>query len=370
MTDILWISSITGVGGLTLGGGISYFSPRYGWTCDSVSNFQVVLADGSIVDANAFYNPDLFFALKGGNNNFGIVTRIDLGTFEQGLVWAGTIYNPLSSIDEVICELVKVNSRDNYDEYASVITTFGYSQAQGMSVISSQLEYTKEVDSPPRIFGGYSTLPSLRNTSRLMNMTALSKETAALQPVDARYVVFGGHGCAVSASILTSIRALYRVLTVVSTEPILKAAFNHWKDSVPTIANVSNIVWALVFEPLPPAIYSRSAKSNALGLADRTEPLLVALLSTTWSNEKDDTLVSDAADALMGAVEKEARQLGAFDPFVYLDYAGQHQDPIASYGAGSVKRLREVRQKVDPKGVFTFQVPGGYKLPEEKLGPM
>lgn len=366
----MWISSVIGVGGLTLGGGISYFSPRYGWTCDSVSNFQVVLVDGSIVDANASSNPDLFFALKGGNNNFGIVTRIDLNTFEQGLVWAGTIYNPLSCIDEVICELVKVNSRDNYDEYASVITTFGYSQAQGMSVISSQLEYTKEVDSPPPIFRGYSSLPSLRNTSRLMNMTALSKATAALQPVDARYAVFGACSYIVDASILTSVSALYRVSTVVSTEPVLKAAFNQWKDSVPTIANVSNILWALVFEPLPPAIYSRGAKSNALGLADRTEPLLVALLSTTWSNERDDALVTEAADALMDVIEKEARELGAFDPFVYLDYAGQHQDPIASYGADSVKRLREVRQKVDPKGVFTFQVPGGYKIPDEKSGPM
>ncbi|RYP58942.1 hypothetical protein DL769_008747 [Monosporascus sp. CRB-8-3] len=334
-----------GVGGLTLGGGISYFSPRYGWTCDVVSNFQVVLADGRIVDANATSNPDLFVALKGGNNNFGIVTRIDLATFEQGLIWAGTVYNALSSVDDIIAEFVKLNSRDAYDEYASFITTFGYSQAQGMAVISNQLEYTKEVENPP-IYKGYLSQPSLRNTAQLMNMTTLAKATAALQPVNAR--------------------ALYRVSTLVSTAAVLKAAFNHWNASVPAITSVSNIVWALVLEPLPPAIYARSARYNALGLADRTEPLVVVLLSTTWSDARDDQHVAEAANALMDAVNQEARQLGAFDPYVYLDYAGQHQDPIASYGAESVNRLRQVRQRVDPKEVFTFQVPGGYKIPDDK----
>lgn len=60
-----------GVGGLTLGSGISYTSPRYGWTCDTVSEFQIVLADGSIVEADSKSRPDLLWALKGGSNNFG-----------------------------------------------------------------------------------------------------------------------------------------------------------------------------------------------------------------------------------------------------------------------------------------------------------
>lgn len=61
----------TGVGGLTLGSGVSYTSPRYGFTCDTVTQFEVVLADGSIVEANANRNQDLMWALKGGVNNFG-----------------------------------------------------------------------------------------------------------------------------------------------------------------------------------------------------------------------------------------------------------------------------------------------------------
>jgi FAD/FMN-containing dehydrogenase len=62
-----------GVGGLTLGGGISYFSPQAGFTCDSVINFEMVLASGRLVSANATSRPDLFRALKGGLSNFGVV---------------------------------------------------------------------------------------------------------------------------------------------------------------------------------------------------------------------------------------------------------------------------------------------------------
>ena len=73
-----------GVSGLTLGGGISWFSGKYGWACDNVYKYEVVLADGSVVEASADENADLHKALRGGGGpNFGIVTRFDFETFEQ-----------------------------------------------------------------------------------------------------------------------------------------------------------------------------------------------------------------------------------------------------------------------------------------------
>ena len=82
-----------GVGGLITGGGLSYFSTARGLACDNVAAFQVVLADSSIVTASATENKDLFWALRGGSNNFGIVTRFDLYTvpIPRG-VWGGALY--------------------------------------------------------------------------------------------------------------------------------------------------------------------------------------------------------------------------------------------------------------------------------------
>ena len=60
-----------GVGGYLLGGGLSPLSAEYGFGCDSVINYEVVLASGSIINVNATSEPELFFALKGGSNQFG-----------------------------------------------------------------------------------------------------------------------------------------------------------------------------------------------------------------------------------------------------------------------------------------------------------
>lgn len=170
-----------GVGGLTLGGGISFLGPRFGWTCTTASAFEVVLADGSIVEANEAENADLFHGLRGGSNNFGVVTRVDLKTFDQGPVWAATLVNPLSVIDDQVRIFANLAAPENYDENASFITGFAYSAAQGLTVISNNLVYTKPIENP-QYYKDFLSLPSLFNSSSIISMTALAQQQVALLP--------------------------------------------------------------------------------------------------------------------------------------------------------------------------------------------
>lgn len=81
--------STVGVGGVLVGGGINYFGNRVGFSVNTLVGMQVVLGDGSVVEVSDESHPDLFWALKGGNNNFGIVTRFDLETIPIDGAWGG-----------------------------------------------------------------------------------------------------------------------------------------------------------------------------------------------------------------------------------------------------------------------------------------
>jgi FAD/FMN-containing dehydrogenase len=96
------IISTTGVGGLTLGGGIGHLARRYGLTIDNLLGAELVLADGTHARTSVQENPDLFWAIRGGGGNFGVVTAFEFQLHPVSTVVAGPTFWPIDQAGEVL----------------------------------------------------------------------------------------------------------------------------------------------------------------------------------------------------------------------------------------------------------------------------
>jgi hypothetical protein len=119
--------STAGIAGLTLGGGWGYLARRYGLSCDNLLSVDLVTADGQFLTANAAGNADLFWGLRGGGGNFGVVTSFEYQLHTVGPVFAGIVAYPIlkaktvlelfrqvtsAAPDELACDIVLINLPD------------------------------------------------------------------------------------------------------------------------------------------------------------------------------------------------------------------------------------------------------------------
>ena len=197
--------------------------------------------------------PDLYFALRGGGNNFGIVTRFDLETFPQGDMWGGMmVYN--SSANASIYQAFNnfANNAHN-DPDAALITCFVL--LEGQYIFSNDYEYAKPVANPP-IFQDFTSIPHIADTTRITNLSDLALELNASNP--------GG------------LRETYTTSTFKNSPDLQIQIMNMFVEEMNGVGDAAGILPALCMQPITQPMVSHFSQNggNALGIEESDAPLM------------------------------------------------------------------------------------------------
>lgn len=340
-----------GVAGLILGGGLSYFSGMKGMACDNVRNFQVVVASGDIVNASPTENTDLYWALRGGGgSNFGIVTRFDLESFEQGDVWSNSLIFPGASNATLISLFrdLTVNDLPN-DPAAHSYISMAHLPSLGGYVMNVGLYHATQTseESMPEVFSPFKSLPdAIDNVTLVANVSTHFK--AIHIPYGFRQTWWNTVISATSVPLLLDIVSLFEARNA----PLLAAEGGNTVNPL------------LLIQALPVNVLTEMQKNggNALGLEPSQGPLYLVSVVTTWEDPQMDEAIESSSQEILAEIERIADERDLGTGFVYMNYAGSTQKVFRGYGKENLRRLKAVAKKWDPRGKLAKLWPGHFKL--------
>ena len=226
--------SPVGVPGLLLGGGVSYFANRRGWAADHVLNYEIVTADGQVLNVNAQSNSDLFWALKGaGQSNYGIVTRFDLEVFPIGNVYAGFIIQApafVKQLVQAVASYVAVGG-GSLDPNVAVVPTLEFAADARTTTGLSRALYNSSSDPAPKALENFTSIPVAGpSTVSERSLPSYINETIAA----------GTRGS----------RQLFRGGSLKSTPEAVHLIADTYNSLVPTLKNISGCLVTLSFQEL------------------------------------------------------------------------------------------------------------------------
>ncbi|KAK8025326.1 hypothetical protein PG990_003149 [Apiospora arundinis] len=332
-----------GVGGLTTGGGISFFSSLYGLACDNVVAYDVVTAQGDIITANKTENPDLYWALRGGGNNFGIVVNFHLET-----MWGGSLLYQESSFDGVAKAFsATIDNISQKDHRAGL--WLAMAATNGTRLASVEHYYAEPDGQDSAAWSAWKDVApaAISDTRQNRILTEYTKELEVQNPNGRREMYYG--------------------LSVLASAEVLVAAKDIFYEEVGALENVPGILPVLSCQGFTLPILEKMKKNggNPLGLEDAAaagRAVYIVQIAAWWERPEDDTAVYSVTSKALSRIKAMSIERGAGSDYVYMNYASMFQDVIASYGDENKAKLKAIAAKYDPAGVFQTLQPGYFKL--------
>ncbi|KAK3290973.1 uncharacterized protein B0H64DRAFT_331493 [Chaetomium fimeti] len=328
-----------GVGGLLLGGGFSFFSGEYGLAADNLRSAEVVLGNGTIVEASAQVNPDLFWALKGGGPNFGIVTRFDLVTIPIQRVYAEVVVYAPAETHTFLRALAAWQLGAGASDLRATVLAVSSLGGTTLAFI-----YSQPVAARPDTFAAFADIPVLATALPPTNLAVLE-----LMQVGAGQVNEAAQ------------RHDYRAVSTQIDGDLYVGMFDFWAERAADVHSKTVANQSFVIQPITSNLAQKGLENggNPLSLDPSGMSWWTTLID--WEHAADDDVVRSVSIATTEEWKKRSN-IG----LEYMNDCSRDQDPLASYGSESVAKVCDVSQKYDPDKVFQKLQQDGFLL--KKLG--
>ncbi len=327
LVAILGFVSMTGVAGLTLGGGFGYLSRRFGWTSDNVRSMDMVTADGRIVHADEKENADLFWGLRGGGGNFGVVTNIEYQLHPVGPeIVGGGIAWPAENAPEVLAMLKKL-TEDSPPEaaFVSVMRTAPPApwidkDSHGKPIVALFVCHSGPVDEAEKFVAQIKSFGKPVGDI-LMKRTYVSQQSLldATQPKGRRYYWKSEY------------------LPKLSTD-LFDAGIAHAKKILSPHS-------AIIFFPLGGAVAKYPNDHSAVGNRDAAYVLNIA---ASWEKADDDVPNIEWARSAW----RDMRRFSTGGTYINFLTQEDGADRIKDAYGANYQRLVDIKKKWDPENLF------------------
>jgi hypothetical protein len=342
----------TGVGGLVLGGGLSYMSTQYGWAASSVLEYEIVFANGTIGHINGKNFPDIFRTLKGGGNNFGVITNYRLQAHRQGLVWGGNlVFLRTPEKDKKLLKAVRDFTEYNEDEKAAVIVT---AERTNVNVVDSWIIFLfYDGPTPPAgMFNDFIDVNPLLDTTR----TRTYADLMALS----NWVI-------VKASVVDIATETIPIPSAANAVEVMETLHEHWRNISSTTLLVPGIVASIAWQPFQKRIAqkARELSPDLIDADDSVDRIIIEMNYAFVPQNLYESMATTMEATYTGVRDRVlAWQESGMLPQAYLplfmNYGFYRQDYFGRLRPVSRALAKRVSEQVDPKGFFRDRT-GGWK---------
>jgi FAD/FMN-containing dehydrogenase len=318
--------SSTGVGGLTLGGGVGWLMRRFGLTVDNLLSARVITADGTVHEVGPDREPDLFWAIRGGGGNFGIVTEFEFRLHPVAEITAGVMLYPAGQAGTMLRAIRDYAPEEPRDLTTMVLILAGSRQP----FIPAELQ-----GKPIAVFG----------VCHIGDEAAAERDLAPLRAVG-------------PPALDTIARVKYTTLQRHYDNGSLAGSYNYWRS--PFLSSMPDAAIEAIAEhaarmtsPISQVLITHmegavaDVAETATPFRFRQAPYYLEILAK-WAEPGDDAHHLAWADSFATAMEPYSTGGG------YINFLGEAKpgEVEAAYGSVNLARLRSLKRRYDPNNLF------------------